>query len=116
VGGFADGAGHTAGGGLLVENSNTSVILVRNCKINNNYAVSGSAVSNAAQLVIKESIIRNTVIDGVTGGAILNSGPVANLTLMNSAVEQTCTPCPEVLLNAAGAVNKIIESVVIEQE
>jgi hypothetical protein len=113
-GGYADGPGHTNGGGLLVESTNSGIVLIRNCNINNNYAVNGSAFANAATLIVQGSVISNTVIDGETGGAILNSGPGADLTLMNSTVEQTCMPCPEVLLNTNGAVSRMVETVGLE--
>jgi hypothetical protein len=91
-------------------------VLVRNCNINNNNAINGSAFANAAILIVQGSLISNTVIDGETGGAILNSGPNADLTLMNSTVEQTCMPCPEVLLYMNGAVSRIVETVGLERQ
>jgi hypothetical protein len=114
-GGFADGPGDTTGGGIYNAANNREPIILRGCHLSENFALEGSSILNKSQLRIEESVIANGVIEGLTGCAILNTGQMAHLTLINTSVTQTCAVCPEIFQNINGAQLTILNAVNLHQ-
>lgn len=114
--GYADGPSDLSGGGLYIAQSNRNPVVINNCLLENNYAISGSSVFNAAEALLIQTTINNTVLEGITGCSLLNTSSRARLTLKNSMVKQTCTNCPESIRNQDGAHLLVEESVLIEKE
>ncbi|MDZ4747391.1 MAG: hypothetical protein SH808_02825 [Saprospiraceae bacterium] len=114
--GYADGSGNSTGAGIYIGADNEHPIIIRHCTIEGNQAVERSALHNQAITVIDSAMISNTVIEGTSGGSILNSGVGAHLYLINTTITQECINCPEVITNREGATLHVGESVSIEKD
>jgi hypothetical protein len=113
--GYADGPADMYGGGILISFSNRKPIVLRDCTINNNYAVQGSSIFNQGKVIIETSHISNEVLEGITGCSILNAGEMANMSLFNTTVVQQCANCPDVIQNINGATLIATEDVIVEK-
>ena len=114
--GFADGAEDSFGGGIYIAGTNTELVIVQNCQVQENYALQGSSLYNQAESHIENSTIHNTVIPGITTCSVLNTGLQASLTLNNCIILQECVVCPEIIRNINGAILLVNNTVSIEKE
>ncbi|MBK8829902.1 MAG: fibronectin type III domain-containing protein [Saprospiraceae bacterium] len=114
--GYADGSGNTTGAGIYISADNDHPIILRHCTIEGNVAIEGASLHNQAVTLIDSSSISNTVIEGTSGGSILNTGIGAQLSLINTTITQECINCPEAITNRAGATLQIQEGVTIEKD
>jgi hypothetical protein len=112
--GYADQIPDTTGAGLFILSDIPYPLVLRNCIFYNLFALSGSAIHNAANTTLNSCTLNDTVMSG-SSCAILNSGYEAYLTLKNTNITQTCNPCPEAILNETGATLDIRENVVVEK-
>ncbi|HLF63055.1 MAG TPA: FN3 domain-containing metallophosphoesterase family protein [Saprospiraceae bacterium] len=109
--GNADSLNNTTGGGLYVSETNMQPVLLRNCVLSDNNASAGSALYNEANAILEQSIINSSG----TASAILNTGPLAELTLQNTVIHH-CMGCDEAVKNVGGAVMNSREGVEIKRE
>ena len=109
-------SGNTTGAGIYISADNDHPIILRHCTIEGNVAIEGASLHNQAVTLIDSSSISNTVIEGASGGSILNTGIGAQLSLINTTITQECINCPEAITNRAGATLQIQEGVTIEKD
>ncbi len=109
--GNADGIGQSHGGGIYNAVTNMQSLVLHNCILEGNQAMSGSAIYNAARILVKLSTINSEH----TGSIILNTSPLAELTLQNTNILQ-CDGCGEAVENTNGALIQVIEEVGIEKD
>jgi acid phosphatase type 7 len=114
--GYADGPSDQKGGGLFVTFSNREPVILNQCTLESNYALQGSSIFNQAETWVQECLITNTVIEGVTGSSILNSGGLSKMKLTNSTVRQDCDTCPDALQNLNGGIIYVEDDVSVEKE
>lgn len=104
----------TAGGGIVIAPGNPGPVIIRQCRLENNFALEGSSIFNQSVVTIDNSLLTNTMESG-TGNSILNTGSQADLTLMGSTVIQLCADCPQVIKSVNDAKLSIFGNVSIEK-
>lgn len=114
--GYADGPTDQSGGGMYIAVSNRKPVVLKDCLFEDNYAITGSSIFNASEVILDQCTLTNTVIEGVTGCSVLNSGSRSKMTLKNSTATQYCSNCPEVIRNQDSANLQVEESVMIEKQ